>query len=477
MVHDAGNAGTPGSIGEHALRREMGLPDLVLAQVLCVVGSSWVGVAARLGRAHVAFWAGAMAMFYLPLAAVVIYLNQLMPEEGGLYQWAKEAFGPAAGFLTAWNLWVYAIASTAAIIFTVPTDVGYMIGPAGAWIPSSRAATIAITGAVMAAIAAVAVRGLAAGKRLHNAGSIMILTAYVILLALPAWGLWRGRIHSFEAFPWQPPPVSWFSLAIFGQMTIGGLSGFEYVAILAGECRSAARTVGQSVILSAPVIAAMFILGTSSVLAFAGSGPIDLIGPIPQTLRNALGAASMFAPLAIVLLAARSVAGASLLFTGLTRLPMTAGWDHLVPAWFTRLHPRFRTPVNSIVATAAVILGFIGLSMAGVREQEANQLLGNASITHYAIAYAALFAIPLFGRARLRSRLPGWLRIASTMGLASSLVSLFISIYPIVDVVSRRQYAIKIGATVLLTNAAGFALYWSARRRSQPSAGTGRRRS
>src|ERR1019366_5706307 len=74
---------------EAALRKELGLRDLVLAQVLCVVGSSWVGVAAKLGRAHVVFWLVAMLAFYVPLAAVVIYLNRLMPLEGGLYQWAK----------------------------------------------------------------------------------------------------------------------------------------------------------------------------------------------------------------------------------------------------------------------------------------------------------------------------------------------------------------------------------------------------
>ena len=67
---------------EAALRKELGLGDLVLAQVLCVVGSSWVGVAAKLGRAHVVFWLVAMLAFYLPLAAVVIYLNRLMPLGG-----------------------------------------------------------------------------------------------------------------------------------------------------------------------------------------------------------------------------------------------------------------------------------------------------------------------------------------------------------------------------------------------------------
>src|ERR1044071_2977063 len=105
---------------EHRLRKELGLRDLVLAQVLCVVGSSWVGIAAKLGRAHVVFWLAAMLLFYLPLAAVVIHLNRLMPLEGGLYQWAKAGFGEMAGFLTAWNLWVYAVIVTGAIIFVVP---------------------------------------------------------------------------------------------------------------------------------------------------------------------------------------------------------------------------------------------------------------------------------------------------------------------------------------------------------------------
>src|SRR5579862_3415983 len=126
---------------------------MALAQVLCVVGSSWVGVAAKLGRAHVVFWLVAMVMFYLPLAVVVIWLNRLMPLEGGLYQWAKAGFGEMAGFLTAWNLWVYAVIVAGAIIFVVPTDLSYMIGPAAAWLPASKLGTLLLTGTIMAAIA------------------------------------------------------------------------------------------------------------------------------------------------------------------------------------------------------------------------------------------------------------------------------------------------------------------------------------
>jgi glutamate:GABA antiporter len=452
------------------LRKELGLRDLVLAQILCVVGSTWVGVAAKLGNSEAVFWLAGILLFYLPLAAVVIYLNRLMPLEGGLYQWAKEGFGEMAGFLTAWNLWVYAIVSTGSIVFVIPIDISYMAGPSGAWIPASKLATLALTGSVMAAIALVAIHGLDIGKWLHNIGSMLILLAYAILLALPLWALWSGRIHSYTPLPWQMPKLDWFGVAIFGQITVGGLSGFEYVAILAGECRSASRTIGQSVVISAPIIALMFILGTSSVLTFVGHQPINVIGPIPQTLRAAAGnsgIAGSAVPFAIALLLARAIAAASLLLTGLTRLPMTAGWDHLAPGWFARLHPRWRTPVNSIVFVTAVVMAVILLSMLGVREQEASQLLTNASIVHYAIAYVALFALPVFGRRELRSALPAWLKPVALAGLGASAVALLMAVYPVVDVVSRASYAAKISGVVVLTNIAGVALYRSGKRRAR----------
>jgi len=459
--------------GETALRRELGLGDLVLAQVLCVVGSSWVGIAAKLGRAHVQFWLAAMALFYVPLAVVVIYLNRLMPLEGGLYQWAKAGFGEMAGFLTAWNLWVYAVIVMGSIVFVVPTDLSYMLGPRAAWLPASKAVTLALTGGVIAAIALVAVHGLDIGKWLHNVGSVLIMLAYAVLLMLPWWALWRGRIAHYEPFPWQAPELSWFSLAIFGQMTAGALSGFEYVAIMAGECRAAERTIGRSVAISAPVIALMFILGTGSVLAFVGDRPINVIGPIPQAMRLALrtqGRAAWAAPFAIFLLMARAIAAASLIFTGLTRLPMTAGWDRLAPRWFAELDPRRRTPVNSIRFVALLVMALILLSMLGVREQEASQTLAEASVAHYAIAYVGLFALPLAGRAALRQRLPLWVKLLSGAGLLSSLVSLFIAVYPVVDVVSREAFAAKICAVVAVSNMLGVAIYRAGRSRGGYSA-------
>ena len=94
------------------LRKDLGLADLTLTQVLFIVGLPWVGVAAKQGPAHVVFWLVAIVLFYLPSAAVVIHLNRAMPLEGGLYQWAKLGFNELTGFLVAWNLWLFAILNT-----------------------------------------------------------------------------------------------------------------------------------------------------------------------------------------------------------------------------------------------------------------------------------------------------------------------------------------------------------------------------
>ena len=90
-----------------SLPRELGLPDLVLTQILFIVGLPWVGVAAKQGPSHVVLWLAAIVLFYIPSAVVVIYLNRQMPLEGGLYQWAKLGFNDLVGFMVAWNLWLF----------------------------------------------------------------------------------------------------------------------------------------------------------------------------------------------------------------------------------------------------------------------------------------------------------------------------------------------------------------------------------
>jgi amino acid transporter len=438
------------------------LRDLAIAQVLCVVGSGWVGVAAGLGRAETLMWVGAMLVFYVPMAASVIALNRAMPLEGGLYVWAHRAFGNLGGFLTAWNIWFYGIAVTAAILYQIPSEMAYFIGPSAARLPENRAASVLIIAVLIAALTWSEIRGLEIGKWIHNSGGVAMMLVFCGLICLGPWAMLRHTPVQWTPLALEIPPHDLRTMALFGQMLFGALCGLEYIAILAGESKSPERTIAQSVWIASPIICAMFILGTGSVVAFVPRDAINFIAPIPQTLRVALGntgIGNLVAMTAILLLEMRLLGAISLLMTGVSRLPMAVGWDRLIPEWFTRLDRRWKTPRNSILFTSGLIFLLIVVSNLGVHAQEAYQLLSNASLTHYEVAYIAMFAIPLLGATSLRRSLPVWLKWTSLVGLGATLFSLLISAYPFVNVVNPLSYAAKIVGTLLVSNLVAVIFY------------------
>jgi amino acid transporter len=239
---------------------------------------------------------------------------------------------------------------------------------------------------------------------------------------------------------------------------------------MSGESRSPARTIGRSVLVAAPVIALMFILGTNSVMSLVPADRIDLVSPIPQTLSigfAGMGVARLIVPALILLLLLRQVGVVTMVFNGTTRLPLVAGWDNLLPAWFTRLHPRFRTPVNSILFVSAITLALTLVGQAGVGVQEAFQLLENAAGIFYALTYVALFSIPIFGVANLARRPSRLLRVAAMCGFAMSLLYSTLSVFPIIDVASWQVFAAKIIVVIVGANLLGIAIYSAGRMRTR----------
>jgi len=291
---------------------------------------------------------------------------------------------------------------------------------------------------------------------------------FAALIGLPVITAARGDHVDYNPFPLAMPAVSLFSLNILGKMGFAALGGFEYVAILAGECRDPARTISRSVIVSAPIIALMFILGTSSVLAFVKPDDIDLLAPIPQVLSlgfRPLGIAAKVVPIAILSLLGVRLAQASVNFTANTRLPMVAGWDHLLPAWFTKLHAKRRTPVNSIIFVGAMMLAMGLAGIAGVGEQEAYQLLQNTSGSLYAIPYLVMFAIPIIGLRGVKPRPSPWVKITSGSGFLMTLLYIVVSVFPIVDVKNRLTFLVKVSGVIISANIIGAAIFLLAERR------------
>jgi amino acid transporter len=451
-----------------ALRRDLGVSDLTLTQVLFIVGLPWVGVAAKQGPAHVLLWLAAIVFFYLPSAAVVIHLNRAMPLEGGLYQWAKRGFNELTGFLVAWNLWLFAILNTSETGLQITQYFQYVLrADRAGWAAGVGVVTLANV-LILTGLVAVTIVGLNVGKWVHKAGGVLMLVTFALLLVLPWLNVARGTLPVYHPLATALPAMTILSFNIFAKMGFGALGGFEYVAIHAGECHSPERTIARSVWFAAPIICVMFVFGTASVLALVPFDQIDLIAPIPQVLAAGfapLGSTAWVAPFTIVLLLCTRVAQASVMFAGITRLPMVAGWDGLMPAWFTRLHPRHATPVNSILFVGAVTLAFSVAGQIGVGKQEAFQLLWNASAIFYGLTYLVMFAVPIAGVAA-----PGWLKAAAVSGFLMTLAFVILSILPIINVQSRLVFALKISTVVVAANAVGAAIFLVRRRRQRVSA-------
>src|SRR5829696_2063856 len=443
-------------------KKELGLFDLVLTQVVFVVGTFWVGWAGRLGHEQNVFWILAIVTFYLPLAAAVIFLIRLMPLEGGLYQWSKLAFNDFVAFMVGWNLWVFAISILAGVGLVVTTSISYSIGPSAAWIKTDPKMITLISVILVAAMVVAATRGLGLGKWVHNVGGLVHLSTFAILILLPLLAVSQVIKGEYQPFALQFPTFTAYNINVASKLALGALTGFEYVAILAGETRAPARNIGRSVVIAAPIIALMFILGTSSVVAFVPRDQIDLIGPIPQVLSIGFGSfgwVGTIGSIAVLGITVRSIALMSIYFAGNTRLPMVAGWDRLLPAWFSRLHPKYKTPINSILFVGAVALVMGLLSLTGVHAQEAFQLLDNAGSVFYALTYLVLFAIPLFGTKALGVKAPWWLKIACASGFLVTLIFICFSILPITEVGNSLSFALKVSGTVLIVNAVGVAIY------------------
>jgi amino acid transporter len=443
------------------LRRELGIGDLILAQILIVIVPEFYGTAVKAGPSHVVLWLLAILLFFIPHALVVAHLNRLMPLEGGLYEWARLAFSDRVGFLVAWNFWLNTTVQVSQVALVTTTYISYAV-PGAAWIASSPTALIAAAIALIALMMVIARLGLSVGKWVSNAGSIFTVLILAVLIVLPYIHVWRGHLRAYHPLPLVLPPMTLFSLSVFSKMTFGALSGFEYVAVFAGESRNPGRNLARSILFTAPIIALLYILGTSGILAFVSPDAVDVIGPIPQALSRGFAVFGLGTPIvsiAILLLLLNYLCCYTLYFSGNTRLPLVAGWDHLLPQWFTRLHPRYRTPVNSILFMGGVALAASIAVLIGTGSQESFVLLQIWAWTFYGLAYLAKFAIPLFSAKEKGLRPGGGLRLGAASGFLVTLLFVVLSVQPVIPVASKLGYSLKVAGFVVGANLLGWMIY------------------
>src|SRR5208282_6773200 len=102
---------------------------------------------------------------------------------------------------------------------------------------------------------------------IQDLGGVVMVAVFLALIALPFRNHLIGRTTQYPPFTLSLPAISLLSLNLLGKMSFGAMGGFDSMAVFAGESRDATKAIGRSVIIAVPIIAAMFVLGTSSVVA------------------------------------------------------------------------------------------------------------------------------------------------------------------------------------------------------------------
>jgi amino acid transporter len=408
--------------------------------------------------------------FYLPSAAVVIYLNRVHTVEGGLYEWTRLGFNQFAGFLVAWNMWLNMVAILSYAGLQATAMLAYMLGPQAAWMAENKWVTSGVTLALMGSMIAIASVGLKLGKWIQDVGGAIMMLVFLAVIVLPFRNHLIGRPTQYPPFTLGIPAISLLSLNLLGKMSFGAMSGFDSMAIVAGECRDATKAITRSVIIATPIIGLMFVLGTSSIVALVPKDKIDLISPLSQALvlgTGGGGAGARWVPLVIGALLLAFVAANALTFALTTRLPLVAGWDNLLPGWFGKIHPRRRTPTNAILFVGFVAGALALAGVAGAGQQEAFQLLQNSSGIFYALAYLAMFALPLVGRQRKKEKPARWLQVAAASGFLMTSMYLVLSLFPIINVPRPLLFTAKVGGFVLTCQLVAVALFVSNGRKNR----------
>jgi amino acid transporter len=116
---------------------------------------------------------------------------------------------------------------------------------------------------------------------------------FATLIFLLARAAWMKLPSAQGSFSLALPAFSILTLNVFTKMAISALGGFDGVAIFSEECQKPENDVARSVLIAAPLIAVIYILGTNSVLAYIKPADVDLAASVPQIIEAGFGATTL----------------------------------------------------------------------------------------------------------------------------------------------------------------------------------------
>jgi amino acid transporter len=463
------------------LRKTMGFWDVLLFNIATVLGPRWIAAAGHNGTSSISLWALAAVFFFVPGALVINELSSRFPEEGGLYAWSREAFGPFHGFVAGWTYWIYTVFYFPGLLLASASMSAYIIGGRGAALAENRTFLLVVSLALLLVAVVLNIIGLNIGKWLQNAGGVGTYVPLCILVGVAAVvAIKHGSATHFTLHNMMPS-WNWDTVNFWSQIAFA-FTGLELVSAMSEEVRDPRRTLPRAVFGAGALIALMYIAGTFAILSLIPAANIDPQSGVFSAITVGsvalkIGALGM---LAAVLVTVGNAGGVGSTVAGIARVPFVVGIDRYLPAAFGKIHPKWKTPWISILVQA--VLSGIILLLSQVHSSSviaAYQVIVDAAIILYFIPFLYMFAaiIRMVGRRDRRENahavlVPGgktgvW--ICGTLGFVVVLVGIGLSFVP-PGGSDTLDFEIKLIGGTVGTVLIGLFLYWRGARSKQSAA-------
>ena len=454
------------------LRKSMGFWDVLLFNIVTVLGPRWIAAAGHNGTSSISLWVLAALFFFVPGAMVINELSSRFPEEGGLYVWSKEAFGNFHGFIAGWTYWIYTVFYFPGLLLASASMSAYLFGAKGAALSQDRTFLLAVSVALLLVAVILNIIGLNIGKWLQNAGGV---STYLPLMILALVAILVYMKHgSATHFTWANMMPTWnLDTVNFWSQIAFAFTGLELVASMSEEVRDPRRTLPRAVFGAGAMIAFMYIAGTFAILSLVSAADLDPKSGVFQaiSLGSGLLKVAFVGILAAVLVTIGNAGGVGSTVAGIARVPFVVGIDRYLPEAFGRIHPKWKTPHISMLVQAGVSGAILFLSQIQTATvQAAYQFLILAAIILYFIPFLYMFAavIKLAGRPDRENNeravlIPGgkfgvWL--AAGCGFTVVLGSILLSLIPPGDEPNKLVFEIKLVGGTLAAIFLGLGLYW-----------------
>jgi glutamate:GABA antiporter len=453
------------------LRKTMGFWDVLLFNIATVLGPRWIAAAGHNGTSSISLWVIAAVFFFVPGAFVINELSSRFPDEGGLYVWAKEAFGDFHGFVAGWTYWIYTVFYFPGLLLASASMSAYVLGGKGAYYAQDRTFLLAVSLVLLLVAVLLNIIGLNIGKWLQNAGGV---GTYLPLLMLAGVALLvyfkHGSVTHFTSANMMPT-WNWDTVNFWSQIAFA-FTGLELVSAMSEEVRDPRRTLPRAVFGAGAMIAFMYIVGTFAILALVPAADLDPKSGVFHaiTVGSVALKVGFLGILAALLVSVGNAGGVGSTVAGIARVPFVVGIDRYLPAAFGKIHPRWKTPYISILVQAGISGAILLLSQINQSTRSAYQILIDAAIILYFIPFLYMFAAVIklsMRKDRAENAhavlVPGGVAgvwIAGALGFVVVLIGIVVSLVPPGDASSKLGFELELVAGTIGSIFIGLILYW-----------------